>query len=199
MNDEKVKKNQEHSVGGKVPEVTGHVYDGISEYDNPMPRWWVWMFWGSFYFALAYFVHYQITGNGTSVEEEYLNDLAHHEEAQAKLATEQDISEELLAGLVSNQSSVSKGKETFMTRCALCHGDGAEGKIGPNLTDNAWINGDGSLMAIHEIISEGVLAKGMPAWGKQLAPDELLSVVSFVGSLRGSNATGKAPEGKTIE
>ncbi len=40
-----------------------HEYDGIVEYDNPMPRWWVWIFWGSFFFSLGYFIHYHVTGN----------------------------------------------------------------------------------------------------------------------------------------
>ena len=67
--------------------------------------------------------------------------------------------------------------------------------IGPNLTDDAWIHG-GSLQAIHKTIVDGVLAKGMPPWGKLLKPDQIDAVTVYVASLKGTSPPGaKAPEG----
>ena len=56
-------------------QLSGHEYDGIQEYDNPMPRWWVWIFWGTFYFALCYFLWFNVYFKGTPVTEEYAQDM----------------------------------------------------------------------------------------------------------------------------
>src|SRR5690606_32346476 len=79
-----------------------HEYDGIREYDNPMPRWWVWIFWGSFYFSLGYVIHYHITEKGTSVEADYEASLAEAREQEAMRAMGSEITEESLAALMGN-------------------------------------------------------------------------------------------------
>jgi len=56
--------------------ILDHEYDGIREYDNPLPRWWVWMWAGSFFFSVGYFFHYHVSHNGTSVADGYLQDMA---------------------------------------------------------------------------------------------------------------------------
>ena len=87
----------------------------------------------------------------------------------------------------------------FSLRCGPCHGDKAQGLIGPNLTDNAWIHGKGSLTDIFVVVDQGVLAKGMPAWGKQLSPIEVRKLAAFVGTQRGKAVAGKAPEGAVVD
>jgi cytochrome c oxidase cbb3-type subunit 3 len=177
-----------------------HEYDGIREYDNPMPRWWVWIFWGSFYFSLGYFIHYHMTGRGESVAVSYETDLALAREKEALQAMGGDVSEESLANLMMNQAMMSDAAKLFILRCGQCHGTKGEGLIGPNLTDNHWLHGDASLMSIYEVVSEGVQTKGMPPWKKQLRAIELGKVSAYVGTLRGTHVPGpKGAEGKLLE
>jgi cytochrome c oxidase cbb3-type subunit 3 len=174
-----------------------HAYDGIQEFDNPMPRWWVWSYWATFWFALAYLFHYWV-GNGVSVADDYDAEMAVINAARAKEAMSQQVSAESLEQMMADAASVSAGSAVFMTRCVACHLSKGEGSIGPNLTDAHWIHGKGELMDIFNVVSEGVAAKGMPAWSRQLTPAELRQVVVFVGTLRGTNVPGKAPEGEAV-
>ncbi|MFO0728900.1 MAG: cbb3-type cytochrome c oxidase N-terminal domain-containing protein [Myxococcota bacterium] len=172
-----------------------HEYDGIRELNNPMPTWWTSIFWGTFFFSIAYIGYYHF-GPGTLVMAEYNADVA---EATAKATAlamkEGPVTEDSLAALMRDPAVVKEGNLKFVTYCAPCHGEHAEGKIGPNLTDSAWINGDGSLKFIHTSVENGYPARGMVPWGKILKPDELKRVVAFVGSVRNTNVPGKPPEG----
>lgn len=173
-----------------------HEYDGIREYDNPLPRWWVMVFWGSFWFALAYILTFHVFDRAPSVHQSYEAEMREVAAERAKAALNEKVSEESLAKLTG--PALDTGKGIFQMRCTQCHAAEGQGLIGPNLTDNAWIHGNGSLMDVYKTVSEGVAAKGMPAWGLQLRPDELRQVVAFVGSLRGKNVPGKAPEGTPV-
>jgi cytochrome c oxidase cbb3-type subunit III len=173
-----------------------HEYDGIQEYDNPLPRWWVWIFWGTFFFAIGYFVHYHVTHTGQSVLAEYQEEVA---AAKASAPPEwAPVAEAELAALMKQPDAVSAGKSVFDTRCMPCHGDKAQGVVGPNLTDNSWIHGDGKLEDLFKVVSEGVAAKGMPEWRRQLSRDEVMKVVAFIGTLRGTKVAGKPPEGREV-
>lgn len=175
-----------------------HEYDGIREYDNPLPRWWVWIFAGSFWFSLAYFFHYHVSGNGESVAAAYAADVAVAREVAAKTSLAMPVSEESIGKLMADTALMNDTKSLFALRCVACHGDRGQGTIGPNLTDDAWIHGSGTLVDIFGVINEGVLAKGMPAWGKQLSPIEVRKLAAFVGTLRGRAVAGKAPEGVVV-
>jgi cytochrome c oxidase cbb3-type subunit 3 len=172
-----------------------HEYDGIREYDNPLPGWWVWMFWGSFFFSIGYIVHYHLTGNGKSVAATYENDVRLAREERAKESLKEAPTEAVLGRLMADKDLMSDAKVTFAERCAVCHAAAGQGMIGPNLTDDSCIHGDGSLMATYEVVSNGVPQKGMPAWALQLRPIEIRKLVAYVGSLRGANVQGKAAEG----
>lgn len=176
-----------------------HEYDGIREYDNPLPRWWVAIFWGSFIFAICYFLWYTVLGKGKSRLEEFRADVAQAEAAQAKSAMAEKVTEQSLDKLLSNSGVVSQGSTVFHSRCIPCHGDHAQGVIGPNLTDDFWIHGNGKMMDIYNTVNKGVGTKGMPAWGRQLSPKELRSVVAYVGTLRNTNVKGKAPQGHKVQ
>lgn len=178
--------------------VLDHEYDGIREYDNPLPRWWVWLWAGSFFFSVGYFFHYHVSHNGTSVSDGYVADMAEAREAEAKQSLAEPVSEESLGKLMQNPALMADAKALFGLRCSPCHGANAQGLIGPNLTDNAWLHGAGKLTDIYGVVDGGVAAKGMPAWGRQLSPIELRKVVAFVGTLRGSNVPGKPPEGTVV-
>ena len=186
---------QQHSSISGHDELLDHEYDGIREYDNPLPRWWVWMFAGSFWFSVAYFFHYHVSHNGQSVAASYEADVAEARETQAKASLAEPVSEESLGKLMADAALMNDAKALFGLRCTPCHGDKAQGLIGPNLTDAAWIHGSGHLAEIFEVIDQGVLAKGMPAWSKQLSPIEVRKLAAYVGTQRGRNVAGKAPEG----
>jgi cytochrome c oxidase cbb3-type subunit 3 len=173
---------------------TDHEYDGIQEYDNPMPRWWVWSFWGSFYFAVCYVMWNHVYMRGTPVEEEWATDMrtAREESARRELGT---ISEESLRKLAANGAVMADARATFSKRCVECHGPKGEGVIGPNLTDDYWLHGKASFMDIYGVVKDGVPAKGMPAWGKKLDLVEVAKLAAYVVTIRGQHLEGKAPEG----
>jgi cytochrome c oxidase cbb3-type subunit 3 len=170
-----------------------HEYDGIREYDNPMPRWWLWVFYATIVFSpLYYFLPGRLGENGGNVAE-YEAEVAAHKVAEPPPAP--TISDEALLALAKDRDALHEGEEVFTKNCVSCHGAGGGGVIGPNLTDAAWIHG-GTPSAIHKTIVEGVLAKGMPPWGRLLKPEEVDQVTAYVISLRGTSpANPKAPEG----
>ncbi|MFO7181159.1 MAG: cbb3-type cytochrome c oxidase N-terminal domain-containing protein [Pseudomonadota bacterium] len=175
-----------------------HTYDGIQEYDNPLPRWWVLLFWGTFWFSVGYVLWYHVFDRGMSVAESYEAEMQVVRAEIARRALTERVSEESLSGLVQDPATLEAGKAVYEARCLPCHGARGEGLIGPNLTDSHFIHGS-SLLAIYEVVSKGVADKGMPAWSEQLRPEELKRVVAFVGSIRGTNVPGKAPEGTKEE
>jgi cytochrome c oxidase cbb3-type subunit III len=181
------------------PNLLNHEYDGILEYDNPMPKWWLWIFWGTFYFSIGYYVHFQLTGNGLSVAQAFEEDVAQAREREASHALGGGVTEQSLTELSHNKAILGDAARLFALRCATCHGPQGEGLIGPNLTDGYWLHGDASLMSIYGIISEGVQSKGMPPWNRQLKPIELAKLAAFVGSIRNTNVAGpKGQEGTLV-
>jgi cytochrome c oxidase cbb3-type subunit III len=181
------------------PKVLEHEYDGIREYDNPLPGWWVAAFWASFVFSIGYAAHYHFTGNGQSIAGLYEEDMRSAREARAKESLKEGPSEAALGALSGDAQLMQDAKVIFAQRCVACHAAEGQGLIGPNLTDAHWIHGTGTLMDIYEVVSHGVLTKGMPAWELQLQPVELRKVVAYVGTLRDTNIPGKAPEGTAVQ
>ena len=170
-----------------------HEYDGIQEYDNPLPRWWVLSFWATIIFSVLYWFNVPGIGSGKGWIADYEASVAAH--AAAHPPETDAVTEEALAALAADPAKVAEGKTTFGTYCVSCHRADGGGLIGPNLTDDAWIHGD-SLVQIHRTIAQGVLAKGMPAWEKLLKPAQVNAVTAYVRSLRGTNPPNpKAPEG----
>jgi cytochrome c oxidase cbb3-type subunit 3 len=180
------------------PKIVEHEIDGIQEYDNPMPGWWKWTFVACCVFAVGYVIAEHGLGLIQTPQQEWAaEDAIARDKAAAEAANA--VTEADLTTLLADASHVSAGAAKFATTCAVCHGAGGEGKIGPNLTDGFWLHGDGTLLAIHKTVAEGVPEKGMPTWKKQMSTQELRDVVAFVGSLRGKNVTGgKAPQGQAV-
>lgn len=171
---------------------TGHDYDGIRELDHPLPRWWLMTFYGAIAFGLVYFFHYEVFHSGLSPTAEWEADREAHE-----LATGGDkppTPEELVA-MSKSSHEVEEGRAVFVQLCSPCHGMNAEGKIGPNLTDNAWIHG-GSPEAIYATVAVGVPDKGMPPWKSQLGRTKTAHVVAYLLSVRDTNVPGKEPQGE---
>ncbi|MGE5176939.1 MAG: cbb3-type cytochrome c oxidase N-terminal domain-containing protein [Hyphomicrobiales bacterium] len=174
-----------------------HDVDGIREYDNPLPRWWVNLFWATIAFAVLYFVNV-IPGIGTGDGRiaNYERDMAAAEAGRDAAASKAaPVSAADLLGLTQNATALAAGKARFTTTCAPCHRADGGGNIGPNLTDNYWIHG-GAPTQILATVTNGVLEKGMPQWGPVLKPEELKDVVAYVLTLHGTNpANAKAPQG----
>ncbi|MBX7136929.1 MAG: c-type cytochrome [Oligoflexia bacterium] len=183
----------------KKDELRGHNFDGIEEYDNSLPRWWVWLFIITIVFSVIYPFYYDF-GPGQFAPETVDAEMA----ALAQLrqasggATGGVLDESALLKLASNGATVSQGSAVFTAKCVVCHGAQGQGLIGPNLTDNYWIHG-GKITDIHNVVTNGVLEKGMLAWKDQLTADELNSVVAFVWSIRGTTPPNpKAPQGDAV-
>lgn len=174
-----------------------HAYDGIQEFDNPMPRWWVWIFWATIVFSLLYWIDIGGYMRGPGRIADYNTSIAEAEKRFPKATGPADAA--MLAALVKDQNALATGKTVFATNCAVCHRADGGGNIGPNLTDEYWLHG-GTLPEIHKTIVEGVLTKGMPNWGKMLPPDQVNAVTAYVASLYDSHpANPKAPQGDHIE
>jgi cytochrome c oxidase cbb3-type subunit 3 len=159
-----------------------HVYDDIIEHNNPMPRWWIWSFVICVIFAAFYYTKYELL-KGPTLTQELSEDMKIIEQKRAKhAAVKSEITEEDLIAKTSNQNKQALGAEVYSARCAVCHGDNLEGKIGPNLTDATWKNGTGSLKDVFNLIREGVPANGMPPWKDILKEDEVYAVLGFIQS-----------------
>jgi cytochrome c oxidase cbb3-type subunit 3 len=175
-----------------------HEYDGIKELDNPLPGWWLATFYGAILFSILYVFHYHI-GSGKTLEQEAQEHLEEIQ-AKAKLAPSTGPTEEALLAVAQDPKLKNLGHEVYEAKCASCHMAKGEGSIGPNLTDAYWIHGDGGLVAIANVVAEGVPEKGMPPWKAMLKEQEYFAVVVYVHSLKGSNPpNAKGPQGVEIK
>src|SRR4051812_35155890 len=166
-----------------------HEYDGIEEADNELPNWWLALFVGCILFAAAYW----LVVEKLSLVPTPAQELATFEAEQRKRAGV--VNDVDIVNASKQAAAVAAGKQTFMTTCVVCHGEKAEGKIGPNLTDDHWLHG-GSPSTIFATIRDGVPAKGMPSWGPLLGLANVKNVAAFVTTLRNTNVQGKEPQGE---
>jgi cytochrome c oxidase cbb3-type subunit 3 len=172
-----------------------HDYDGIQEYDNPMPRWWLYIFYASILYAVLYVLNVPGVGPGAGRLADYQRAMAVADSLVAKNDPLRSVTEASLLAVAADPAQHTLGQATFASTCSPCHRADAGGNIGPNLTDAWWLHG-GKPMEILKTVNEGVLAKGMPAWGKMLKPAQLLAVVGYVTTLSGSHPKGpKPPQG----
>ena len=191
-------KNGMNYLAGEKPIALGRDYDGIDELDNPLPLWWLMVFFATIIFSFLYMLHFHI-GPGALPKEELASEMRAIQELQTKAgAGGPDGS--MLAALAADPSAGEVGRLAFVGKCAACHGEAAQGGIGPNLTDEYWLHGKGTLIDIAGVIYSGVQEKGMPAWGSLLSPRELGSIAVFVRASRGTNpALAKAPQGLKVD
>jgi cytochrome c oxidase cbb3-type subunit 3 len=171
-----------------------HSYDGIQEYDNPLPTWWKLIFYATILVVPLYLWDPLGIGVGPGREKAYQQDMAAFRAAHPVNAGPTLTDDQILA-MSKDATKVADGKAVFMTNCVACHRADGGGLIGPNLTDDFWIHG-GLPGQIHTTITDGVLAKGMPNWGKLLKPGQVDAVTAYVISIHGSNpANPKEPQG----
>lgn len=174
--------------------VMGHTWDGdLQEYNNPLPRWWLYLFYITIAFALIYLVFYPGFGKfkgllGWSQEGQY--------DAEVKAAKGkydpifQNYGKQDIPVLAKDPQAMKVGQRLFVTYCAVCHGSDARGgaKGFPNLTDNDWLY-SGTPEAIETSILKGRESIGMPA--QNLSEADLNAVVAYVMSLSGRQADAK--------
>jgi cytochrome c oxidase cbb3-type subunit 3 len=158
--------------------------DGIEEYDNPLPDWWLGLFWFTIIWALAYAVHYHFIAHRS-----YEKQLA----AEMAAAAEQWPAQEQSAATLSfSAEAVSAGEAIYTQNCVVCHGQDMTGGIGPNLLDPDWIHG-GTAADVVRTITDGVPEKGMLTWGPILGPEKINEVAAYV-IMKNAEALGRTPE-----
>jgi cytochrome c oxidase cbb3-type subunit 3 len=173
-----VSKNDDQVLGH------GNEADGIEEYDNPLPDWWIGLFFACIAWGVAYGVEWHFISHKSQAA-------LYDQEVAAAKAQWPDLDKP--AGMDSSPATLALGGETFTANCVACHGADLHGGIGPNLTDGTWIHG-GTYEEVVKTITDGVSAKGMPTWGPLLGPKKISAVASFVLSKNeGGGATGAAP------
>jgi cytochrome c oxidase cbb3-type subunit 3 len=199
-------------------ETTGHEWDGIRELNNPMPRWWVYTFYATIVWAIAYTVAYPawpLISDATkgmlgySSRAEVAAELAGAKAAQSTFVDKIAASslQDIMADTQLSQFAVAGGASAFKVNCAQCHGSGAAGFPGfPNLNDDDWVWG-GTVDEIYHTIAHGIRHPGdddtriseMPAYADILQPDEIKQVAAYVVSLTGTPAdAGMIEPGKQI-
>ena len=184
-------------------DTTGHEWDGVKELNNPLPRWWLSLFYISILWAIGYMIAYpawpmvtEATRGmlGYSSRAELADEIQRATEAQSQWRDQiRDLElAEISASPELARFATQAGKAAFAVNCSQCHGSGAQGAVGyPNLNDDDWIWG-GTLEEIHGTIAHGVRNDSddaryseMPAFGDVLEPEEITSVAHYVLSLSG--------------
>lgn len=131
---------------GEKVATTGHVWDeDLAEYNNPLPRWWAWLFYITVFFALAYLAYYPGLGifngiGGWSSQGQYQQEMAKAEATYGPLFNKYLQMD--LKAVAADPEALQMGQRLFLTYCSQCHGSDAKGARGfPNLTDNDWLYG----------------------------------------------------------
>ncbi|MCP4798860.1 MAG: c-type cytochrome [bacterium] len=174
-----------------------HTFDGIQEFDNKLPNWWLFILYGSIVFSLGYWLVFHTFKIIDLPVAKYNTEMAAIADAQLAAAMEGGITNESLLMMADMPESITEGKALFDQYCVVCHLEKGQGLVGPNLTDNYWIHG-AEPINIHHIVTNGVLDKGMVAWGAQLGPKRVNKIVSYVLTIKNTNVVGKAPEGEQV-
>jgi len=201
-------------------ETTGHQWDGISELNTPLPRWWVWTFYACCVWAIGYTVampawplvsSYTTGVLGASQRAQAL--AAHNTAVTERTAKGSGLIDADLDAIKGDQNmlefAMANGKAAFGDNCAPCHGSGATGAKGfPNLNDDDWLWG-GTLDEIHATLKFGVRSGhddahvgDMQAFGRDeiLTKEQVRTVANYVVSLSGGETESGAnlEEGKTL-
>lgn len=178
----------------------GHEVDGISELDNLLPRWWLWLFWLCNIFAVVYIAYFHILKIGPLQEKAYAEEVSAAQQAKAVVAAAQAASAPVvdLTAPSTSEDILAKGKSIFGVSCVACHASEGQGLVGPNLTDDFWIHG-GEFANILNTITEGVPAKGMISWKLTMSPADIHAVASFIWTLNGKDVSKAIPPPKPPE
>lgn len=193
---------------------TGHEWDGIRELDNPMPRWWLWTFYATIVWALAYTIAYPawpLISSATNGMLGYSSRAELRTELDGAVAARADYAaavaaapvEDIIADEALRQFATSAGAAAFKVNCVQCHGSGAAGSAGyPNLNDDEWLWG-GTPEDIRVTIAHGIRFEAdgetrfseMPAFGGMLGRDKVTALATHVKALgEGGDLSGPGAE-----
>jgi cytochrome c oxidase cbb3-type subunit 3 len=189
-------------VAGSQTETTGHTWDeDLGEYNNPLPRWWMWLFYITIVFGLLYLALYPGLGSykgllGWTEVKQYQDE---EQLAAQRYGPIYDKFAKLpIVALAKDPDALAIGQKTFLNNCAPCHASDGGGARGfPNLTDNDWLYG-GAPATIEATITDG---RGgvMPAWGPILGDEKVKDVAQYVMSLSGmTNDSIRAARGADV-
>ncbi|MEM6508107.1 MAG: cytochrome-c oxidase, cbb3-type subunit III [Pseudomonadota bacterium] len=208
--------NLKNYTGVKEGESCGHEFDGIEELNNPLPKWWTYMFFATFIWSVYYLAAYPGLGNWEGLGKWTSSNQGITSLAESKEATEQalangenvQLDQEFIAAderfgpifesfakqdietLVKDEKALEIGQRLFSQNCAQCHGSDARGGQGfPNLTDNDWLYG-GTPDKIKETLLYGRVA-AMPPWGDALGEQGIKEMTAHVLSLSGRTVNQK--------
>ncbi len=170
-------------------DTTGHAWDDIQEFNNPLPRWWLGLFIGTIIFGFAYLWLYPGLGNFAGSKNWTSNNELARDQAATQALFEKNYGTYVqmdLVALSTQPKAMAAAKNLFANNCTVCHGVDARGTKGfPNLTDNDWVWG-GDPDTIYQTIANGRNGV-MPAWGSVLGQQGVEEVSAYVLSLSGRN------------
>jgi cytochrome c oxidase cbb3-type subunit 3 len=173
--------------------LSGHEYDNIRELDNNLPKWWVWLFIITIVWSVVYIFAFDVVKMVPYQVDEWKNEMA-----AAGVATPGQPAPVDAASLVvlTDQASLDAGKDIWSKQCKVCHLDGGQGLVGPNLCDDFSIHGCNYADVVN-IIVVGAPEKGMISWKTQLSNTQIQQVSSFIMTLKGTTPPNpKAPQGE---
>jgi cytochrome c oxidase cbb3-type subunit III len=177
--------NDPKNQDSNEPLIPNHEADGIRELDNLLPRWWVWLFYLTILFSVAYMGYYHVFKRGDLQAAEYTREARRGEEIKNAALVKFESSMGSL-NPDSDKAVLAKGEQIHLQMCAPCHRPDGGGLVGPNLTDDYWIHGSNYTDTIKTIVN-GVPEKGMLTWRGVLKPNEIQAVASYLYTLRGTH------------
>ena len=177
----------------------GHSYDGIQEYDNPLPGWWKWLFWATIAFCPFYLMYFHAGAPGRSLDEQYQVSATENTKKQYAEIGNLTGDQQTIVKFLKDKKWVGVGQSIFKANCVSCHAADGGGNVGPNLCDENFKHIK-AFPDILKVINDGVAGGAMPAWGTRLShKNDVILVAVYVASLRGSKpAIAKAPDGSPI-
>lgn len=193
--------NQESSDSNdaaSADKLTDESFDGIQQFDHPLPKWWMWLFVGCLIFAPPYFWYYHNGTEGRSLADQHDQQLAENLKLQFSQMGELKADRETLVRFLNEDSWLRVGRSVFKTNCVSCHGRDGVGQVGPNLQDDHYKNIT-DIADILRVLQNGANGGAMPAWKSKLSTNEIILVSAYVASLRGTgDGSGKQAEGREI-
>lgn len=168
-----------------------HSIDGIQEYDNALPGWWLWMFYISIVVGICYLLWFHYWGGGLLGPERWKVEV--EEEAERKRKEDEKKpppTEDEMRALSKDATRIAKGQDLFgKNLCVACHGHDASGLVGPNLRDRWWLYGS-RMSDIVLTITDGRANNIMPPQRGKLSRDDIVNLAIYIVSL---NRQGEKP------
>jgi len=167
------------------PDVRPHSFDGIREFNQRLPNWWLFTLYGAILFWIGYWSYYEWLKIAPVGEQRVELALTRIEAEKLAATAALRIDDQSLWAMSRNPVFVDNGRQIFNANCVACHLQSLKGKsespaaIGPDLTDQVWIHG-GRPSDVYRTVTQGVPEKGMPTWGPVLGAKRITEAVAYV-------------------